>query len=208
MAKYKIEIGQIGKDSGFEDGVISLHIKGMGSRYIRWQLHLGAAIAGVFDCRTIVRKKHDMKWDDANGRVDTAPTGWDTEFIGFKDDVIMAVHFYIYLRRTIGRKTETDPRAGRNKKAFAMGMIAALRNRLELMFTVADEQLPAETKDLMVVKVNQVEKFMEKEYPRLRNMTDKSALDPNAYHAGRAVGKSVPLGKPIANNGAPKRQIN
>ena len=221
MADYSIDFIDLKTNKAKDDPFITLDVEGSSEIKVDYEAALAHAIAKAFDCKMINSYKYDYNADEIYGKI------WKICFLGSKNDIDIVVYFFKFLRRTLGamaRRNVTkesiqkaDPYAARRiteayiqqaRKNYCFGMVSTIDQRLQELYLKREEFIPANCKDLMVVKKDDLEKYMKEKFPNLRYSKGTTLKgDMNSYHKGKQDGHSVNLSRPIDNNFTSHAQI-
>lgn len=178
--------------------VIKQVVPSMSDKKVDWESILFAVMAEVFECQTV--RTHEL-----NGR-------FSFSFFGFSRDVDLAVHFFIFLRRTVHKKSEMYAKSqayGRegtaayrsrlNKiiDAYAQGITVTIARRLQEMFVKRTQTATSEGKELMVLKESEIEKVIIENFPELTKARPLKKIDYSVFEQGKEEGHNIALSKPI-----------
>jgi hypothetical protein len=209
MADYSIDFIDLKSNKPADDTFITLDVEGSSEEKVDYEASLANSIARAFDCRLV----NTYEYKDF-ARI------WKMCFIGSKHDIEIVVYFFKFLRRTLGTMSiknvtresikEADPYKAKRiteqyiKQArhnYCYGMVNSIDERLQELYAKREEFIPADSRALMVVKKDDVEKFMKEKFPNLRYSKAVSLKgDMGAFRQGKADGKKVNLSRPIDNH--------
>lgn len=185
MADYAIDCMELRKKV-LTDNTIEEHIRGLSARYNGWESDLASYISNCFDSKIILRRTSEE---------------WIMIFIGNKGDVEIATFFFKYLRRSVGRSSETYHKNKKEQNTFAYGMTVKIGHRLKELYKQREEFIPSDCKALVVVKKDNVANYIKKNFPRLGSTTAaKVSGSREAYLQGQIAGEKINLSRPIGNN--------
>ena len=195
MAEYSLEFADLKANIKKDGSFIKLEVEGAEGVKVNWEFSLAGNVANVFDCKVI----GGNTWKGIGQT-------WSYSFLGTKGDLDVAIFFFQYLRRTVGKMSESKFPNSKNKaNTYAFGMTMTLRERLNDLFARRDEFIPADCKDLMVLKHNELANYVKEQYPHLRNSKLSVGKDHAAFSAGKEDGRRISLSRPISNNGGSKQ---
>lgn len=218
MAEYSINFADL-KASKKEDTFITFDVEGSSEQKIDYEARLANAIANAFDCKLVNKQELNKE---------TYTFQWYLCFLGSKHDIDIVVYFFKFLRRTLGtmsiknvtkesikensqmaprRITEAYIRQARNNYCF--GMVLTIKDRLDELYLKREEFIPSDCKDLVLVKKNDLNKFMHETFPNLQYSRSTSLKgDMAAYQQGKSDGHKVNLSRPIdSNHSTPSSQL-
>jgi len=185
MAKYKVTIMEATTPDEIKDHEmlredVNFAVPGRTS----WGYHLAWAIAPVFECKAV--------------RISGSKT---MSFFGFPEDVETSVYFFRTLQMQIIFAIDaTGYNTVKQKNSCAEGMVLRIRERMLATYERVKEIVPVQTKALMVVKEDAVDKFRKSHFPKLRKNNLKSQIDGRAFNQGYHDGANLN----ITNN---KKQV-
>ena len=201
MAKYGI--GKKDIENGADDnGIIREDVNlTEDSARLRWEPTLINTIAKCFDCKVVLIARYYRR-RRVNGRV---------AIIGDKADIELVVHFYKYLRRSIGRGSEVKFKTIRDRYSYCIAAINAIRDRLQIMINARKRAVDEDgTWGLVLAKQKKVDEAFRKEFPYTR-MTRTNTLNGSrsAWLQGAQAGKNIPLSTPIGGqNGGSQARLS
>ena len=185
MAEYSLDFIDLKTHSKKEDLFARFDVPGAEGVKVNWEFSLAGSVAKVFDCNL----------------VGSHLKGWDLCFMGTKSDLEIAVFFFKYLRRTVGRMAEVKYSKIQERNNYAFGMTITLKDRLDDLFKRRDEFIPSDCRDLMVLKKDDLQKFQKEQFPRTHQTHFSIGKDAASYNRGREDGHRVNLSRPIGNGG-------
>lgn len=193
MAEHSLEFADL---KGKTKGVFTkIKVTGTDGEQINWEFLLSGAVASIFDCKVV----------GTSGFANVSQGDWQNVFnmvfMGTKGDLELAVFFFTYLRRNVGRMAEVRYKGKKDQSTYAFGCVSTLRERMEDLFKRREEFIPSTGKELMVLKKEELEKFVKEEFPRLKNKFFDVGNNHSAYSQGKADGKRINLNRPIGSNG-------
>lgn len=209
MADYAIDFVDLKNNKPKDDAFITLDVEGSSEIKVDYEAQLANAIAYAFDCKLV--NSYDYKEFQ---RI------WKLVFLGSKHDIEIVVYFFKFLRRTLGvmaTKNVTkesikasDPYKARRittqyieqaRRNYCFGMVRTIDERLKELYAKREEFVPSDCKALMVVKKDDLDKFMREKFPNLHYSRPTLLKgDMNAFHKGRDDGHKVNLSRPIDNH--------
>lgn len=193
MAEYSLDFVDLKKNAKRDENVFArFDVEGAEEVKVNWEFCLSGAVAKVFDC-TVIGKSDNV---------------WKLCFMGTKSDLEIAVFFFKYLRRTVGVMSERRYRLQREQANYAFGMVLTLQERLEELFKKREEFIPSDCKALMVIKKDDLQKFVKQEFPNIRHSHFNIGKDAASYRQGRNDGHKVNLSRPIGNNSNSHAMLN
>lgn len=193
MAEHALSFADLREGKPKSDIYTRIDIDGSEEVRVVWEGMLANGVGTTFDCFVVScggRRGHES-YDP-----------WKLAFLGAKTDIEISVFFFKYLRRTVGVMSERAAVGARAQDSHAVGMVATIVERLKEMYRKRDEIIAAsaDSKALMVVKKNDVDAFVKKEFPSLQKLNNTIRYDDN-YHRGREAGRRVNLSRPIGQDG-------
>ena len=170
--------GAIKKDSIFEE-VVNISAK----HITVWEVNLAKALCEAFGCECLKQ---------------VTPMFEQRMFLGTKSDLKLLIWYYKYLRIKVAREAETKFRLVRDQKSFGVGAVNTLSHRIMDMFAAKQKVMSNDTKALVVVKTDAVEKYIQKTYNvvrgRKRNLHN---LNHDAVQAGQEAGRNMSISRPV-----------
>ncbi len=191
MSEYSLDFIDLKANSKKEDLFIRIDVGGAEGIKVNWEFSLAGSVAKCFDCKCI------------GNSADT----WKLCFLGTKSDIEIVVFFFKYLRRTVGVMSERRYPQIRERNNYAFGMVMTLKDRLEELFAKREEFIPSNCKDLMVIKNDDLQKYVKDQFPRISHTRFNIGKDAHSYNRGREDGKKVNLSRPISNGSVKTAQI-
>ncbi len=185
QAKYNIQY--LAEDSKDIDGIVKETTPVFMSKNVTWSHILITGIAVNFDCQAI-KKVGAYKGDNS----------YEFAIVGYKHDVEIAMYYFKFLRTMIAKKGEDQFKKLKERKAYQTGFCHAVIKRLQEMNKTKEAHTDVKTKDLVVVKKNDVLKAYQQHFPNKKKNYSNAKLDPHAYHKGMNDGKNASLSRPIA----------
>ena len=187
MADYSLEFADLKANINKSENFVKIDVDGAEGVRVNWEFNLAGCIAKVFDCKIV-------------GRTEWVKNIWGFSFLGTKGDLDVAIFFFQYLRRTVGKMSESKYYSNKNSaNIYAFGMTMTLKDRLDDLFARREEFIPSDCKELMVVKGKELDSFMKEQYPNLKMTSISIGKDSAAYSRGRDDGHRVNLSRPIGN---------
>lgn len=181
MEAHGLAIADINKETGKVSGIDQFSIRQGQAKYRIWANPLAGILAKCFDCRVILVEENQV-------------------VVGVKSDIELFTWYYNFLKIRIARNASTKFRLVADQKTYGTGCVAALRTRLLDMFTKVREEVRTEqTKALVVVKKQEVDKTFKKWFPHTKKHSPKRKLtgSSEAYNAGVRDGQTMALNKSI-----------
>lgn len=157
--------------------------------YVSWMITLIDGICRSFDC-SAVWSDHYME-EERGAKLVT--------IIGMKTDVEIACWYVKNIRLRIQRNAE-EYNLQNDRVTFCYGAAVEVRQRLIDMYIKPKQEAQSQaTRDLVVVKKDEVAKAVHEMFPHLRKMrTIKTRLDnPEALNKGREYGRTMPITKQV-----------
>jgi hypothetical protein len=214
MADYAIDFIDL-KNNKIKDTepFITIKVDGSSEQKVDYEASLAFAIAKAFDCKMI----NEIGFDRA----------WRIIFIGSKHDLDIAVYFFKFLRRTLYAMSsknvtkeslkEANPYLGRRitekyienaRRNYCFGLVQTISQRLDDLYIKKEEFIPSDCKDLVLVRKDDLAKFVKDQFPSLRHVRVAGLTgDMSAYHKGVVDGKNVNLSRPLPNSSTPATQL-
>lgn len=213
MADYSIDFIDLKNNKIKDDPFITITIDGSAEQRVDYEGSLAHNIAKAFDCKMINQTGYDHIWR--------------LIFVGSKHDLEIAIYFFKFLRRTLYAMSsmnvtreslkQSNPYLGRKitakyieeaRRNYCFGLVQTISERLEELYKKKEEFIPADCRDLVVVRKDDLDKFLKSQFPNLRHIRATSLKgDVGAYKKGLADGKNVNLSRPISNTGTSAAQI-
>lgn len=193
MAEHALSFADLREGKPKSDIYTRIDIDGSEEVRVPWENVLANGVGKTFDCFVV-------SYGSTRGHESYDP--WRLAFLGAKTDIEIAVFFFKYLRRTVGVMSERAATGSRAQDSHAMGMVSTIITRLRDLYKQRDEIISAsaDSRALMVIKKNDVDDFVKKEFPKLVNLKNSTTYDEN-YYKGREAGHRVNLSRPIGHDG-------
>lgn len=133
-----------------------------------WGYHLAWAIGPVFECEAI------------------RTTGTKRmSFFGYPEDVETCVHFYrTFQMQIIFAVDATGYETVKERNSYAWGMVERIAVRMRETYVRVKEIVPAETKELIVLKEKEVRKYAEAHFGKIGKSNLKNTVDETAFING------------------------
>lgn len=116
---------------------------------------------------------------------------------GTKSDLDMGLWYFKYCRMHILRSAKQKYDKKRDQVAYGMGATRSLHTRLyEMFYEERKKQESDNTKALVIVKKEEVQKEKNKDFPKTKSMNVRSNVNNNnigAYRQGASDGQKMPL---------------
>ena len=169
MARYKIsEMEAVTPDEIKGHEMLREDVKFVVPGRTRWGYDLAWGLAPVFECQSV-------RWSGTK----------KLSFFGFPEDVKTCVYFYRTLQMQIVFAVDaTGYTTVKEKNSYAFGMVARVVDRLRKTYAVVKEIVPPETKELMIVKDDAVNDFVEDSIGKVGQSNLKNDLDAGAFRKG------------------------
>ena len=193
MAEHSLEFADL-KGKTPKGMFTKINIAGTAGEQIDWEFSLSGNVASTFDCKVV------GSTDFGSSQGDWKNT-FNMVFMGTKGDLELAVFFFTYLRRTVGRMAEVRYKGKRDQATYAFGCVSTLKERMEDLFKKREEFIPSSGKELIVIKKEKLAKFVLQEFPHRKRTTFNVGKNHSAYNQGKNDGKRINLQRPISHNG-------
>jgi hypothetical protein len=206
MAEYCVDFAELRSAKPSEDSFATMEVDGSEDHKVDFESSLAGAIARAFDCKVL-------------NLIHFGP--WKISFVGSKHDLDIAVYFFKHVRRTMyvmarnnvteatirpstysrsGMASTADVKNARRNYCF--GMVQTISQRLLDLYMRREEFIPADSKALMVIKKDGLDKFFHDKYPHTRSGRSISLKgDLRSYERGKEDGRRVNLSRPISHTG-------
>ncbi len=191
MSEYSLDFIDLKTNAKREDVFARFDIDGAEGIKVNWEFSLAGQVAKVLDCKVIGSQLES----------------WKLCFMGTKTDLEVSIFFFKYLRRTVGVMSERRYSKIQERNNYAFGMVMTLKDRLEELFVKREEFIPSNCKDLMVIKNDDLQKYVKDQFPRIKRSSFNIGKDAHSYNRGREDGKKVNLSRPISNGSVKTQQI-
>lgn len=189
MAKNNIGLEDISNGVMKDGGILEKTININNQNILFWEVVLASALCKAFSCSCLRMSE----------RINSKRM-----FIGTKSDLKLLIWYYKYLRIKVAREAETKYSLIKDQKAFGLGVVASLKDRILDMFQAKTVTMTEETKALMVVKDNSIREYVNERYhPQRRKAQQITNLNHSAVEAGMAVGKTMSINRPITGRKSP-----
>lgn len=201
MAQYAIDFADLRTGKKPEELYIRINVEGSSEseRIVKWESFLAGSVAKCFDSAIVNTRTYDLQAGEVR---------WNIAFMGTKSDLELAIFFFKYLRRTVGRAAEVNCRLVEDQKTFAISMCLVLQERLLELYQRVQDIIPTDCRALVLVKKQEVSEFKAKQFPNLQKGSPIKINGSNAaYNAGKEAGKRVNLNRPIGHDGQARTQI-
>jgi hypothetical protein len=196
MAEYTISMSEVlNTKEGYKEAFIRVDVEGSGSRKVNWEGSLARVIAETFDSKVV-----NTQVFGNTGRE------WRIAFVGMKSDLELAIHFFKFLRRSVGQMSEKSFSNLADRMTYTYALVTELGRRLEEIYKIRNQILSSECKDLVVIKTEGVDNFMNKVFPNIQK-GKKISLNGSqeAWNRGQSDAKKVSLHRPISGGTAHQR---
>lgn len=198
IVKYQIEEQEVEDLPDDKGGMTQEEVAALSNvfgSYNRWESSLASAVAMLWDCETLrFRRKRP----------------WTTMFMGKRQDVLVCVHYFDYLRREVRRSARKKWKGdSRNQGVYATAMTNTLIQRLKETFDAKKEALTSETTAIIHMRRKEAEQFSKEQFPNqsVGRASRGISGDRDAILQGREDGRTVPLSRPIHGTGTQRRTI-
>jgi len=183
MAKFDIDWASVQTVETIKTNMVEetseFFYEGSGSR-VHWESFLAMEIGIVFDCSVL---RVGMKTQAA--------------FLGHKKDVAECIYFFEYLQGAIAKKIRAkDKETKKEQNGYGGGLVDRIGERLQELYAKKEEIIPSECRDLVLVKKDEVKKFMKEKYPKITTSHYKGG-DRSSFEQGRKDGDSISLNKAV-----------
>jgi hypothetical protein len=195
MANYAIDFADLRSEKPKEDVFITIEVDGSADVKIDYESHLAFNIAHAFDCEMINTYRKGP---------------WQIMFLGTKNDLEIAVFFFKHLRRTLSAMARLKfPRdSHHSRKNYCFGLVTTVGERLEDLYKRREEFIPSDCRALVVVKKENLQNYFNQQFPdRSHGRRTQFKGNLEAYHQGKADGKTINLNRPISHTGGATAQI-
>jgi hypothetical protein len=175
--EFGLSISDIDTTTGKVSSVERAIVKTMSKSHNCWSLPLAFVVSQCFECRVIQVS-------------DTL------HFIGTPTDVEMTLWFYKMIRIKTVMQAKKQYRLISDQKQYGMGVLTEISKRLRSMYIEPREAARSQnTRDLVVVKTEEVDKKVHEFFPRLRSKKVSTPVITNsqAFHKGREAGRTMGL---------------
>ncbi len=190
MADYAISMSEIIVIAGERnEAFIRTDIEGTEEKKVHWESILAFRIAKAFDCSTVnTQGLSSGGWGNYV---------WNIAFLGTPSDLELVIHFFKFLRRTVGISSEKAfPSRKQDRVAYAYSMSEVLGKRLAELYQMRNE-LSSECRALVPIKKEGLNKFIRKEFPSLISSNYRIGGSREAWEQGREAGGRVSLHRPL-----------
>jgi hypothetical protein len=195
MAAYAVSMSEVlNTKQSSEEAFIRIDIDGTSDKKVNWESALAFSIAKAFDSRTVNTGLN--KWEH-----------WKIAFIGMKSDLELSIHFFKFLRRTVGQMSDRTFSNKSDKMTYAYSLAVELGRRLEEIYKIRNEISP-ECRDLVVVKNSGVEKTMKDIFPHLTYSKPTLNGSHASWEKGRQDAQRVSLVRPITGGNSNYQRIS
>lgn len=190
MAEYAIDFADL-RSGKIEKGYFEKFDLDMQKDCVDWEGNLANGICRAFDVK-LVQQKHP----------------WVLMYCGHKTDIEIAVFFFKYLRRTVGVMTQKSFTKQNDRRTFAYGMVSEITRRMKDLYEKRNEAFSSDSRALMVVKTDGLDKFVREQFPHLTSgRAVKLTGSPQAHAAGREAGAKVNISRPIGGSATARGAI-
>lgn len=185
-AKYDLDLAMI-EEAGVSPEMLQNNIEGLSKKYTKhtqWEASLCNVVAHAFDCRVVVIR---------------TVTPWKLAVLGRKGDTELVQHFFLFLRKQIVELGyENYPISIDERVMYFTAIVQVVGRRLKDMYLKKAEVVGATSKDLVVQKSADSEKFMNEKFPGLRTARkQKLNGSHDAWNKGQADGEKISLHRPV-----------
>ncbi len=164
-----------GKVSNVERAIVAMMSKSHNS----WSLPLASFVAKCFDSQVIMSSYNQT-----------------LHFIGTPTDVEMTLWFYKMIRIKTVMQAKKQYKKISDQKEYGLGVFVAVAKRMEEMYLKPREEARSQnTRDLVVVKKDEVDKKVKELFPRLqtKKVSQPSIRNGAAYANGQKDGEKMSL---------------
>lgn len=199
MAQYTISMSEVlNTKASHDDAFVREDIWGSDKKKVNWESVLAGGCARAFDCQVVNTWKSNGSYTN----------DWALAFMGTKSDLELSIHFFKFLRRTVGMMSDKFSTYKSERTTYAYGLAQELGSRLADIYRIRNE-ISADCRALVVVKHDGVEKFKHKEFPNLTTSYVNLRGSRSSLEQGRLDAHKVSLHRPISSGGpAPHRISN
>jgi hypothetical protein len=208
MAEYSLDFADLRNGRPTEDAFVTMEVDGSEDHKVDFEASLAGCLARAFDCKIL-------------NLIAVGP--WRIAFCGTKHDLEISVYFFKFLRRTMysmatkniteetvrtrsGRATKVDVRQARRN--YCYGMVSTISTRLAELYQKREEFVPTDSKALMVIKKDGLDKYFKDKFPHVHHVRPAGLRgDLGAFGKGKEDGRRVNLNRPISNTGGSSAQI-
>ena len=169
MAKYKVTMMEATTPEEIKNhDMMREDVKFVVPGRANWGFHLAWAVGPIFECEAI-RTTGTKK----------------VSFFGFPDDVATCVAFYRTFQMQICFAVDaTGYTTVKQTNSYAWGMVERIKERMDNAYKRVKEIVPVETKDLIVLKEQEVRKFTETHFGKINKSNLKNTIDQRAFVNG------------------------
>lgn len=185
MAKYQIEMFEIEEEQA-EAKVVKEEFETTIKSDELWQGQLAVILSEVFDCFVL--------------RVRVGQTDYVWRFFGHESDIALISWYFKFLRIKIGKMGSDRFKKKREKMDYCLGLVVGVREVLDIMFRSQQRNLNQETKDLVLLKRENVERQVREIHPNIRKGKSRAKTDMSLVSQGITDGKKISLHKPVSGN--------
>lgn len=186
LSQAEVELGDMDKDNNavspdiVEEGGLD-HYKNLEN----YEIMLTHVCEYLFNVKPIIKNG----WNKHTGK-----TGRYLVFIGFATDVALAKEVYSILRADVNALHAAlgVGCSAADKYQYRMGVATTLAHRAKEMAAGLSPEQEEKCRALVVVKDQQIDKWMQKEYPNLRSTRARTRYS-DAYMQGRKDGQKVSM---------------
>lgn len=184
MADNNIGLEDISNGTIKPDGIIEELVNISSKNILIWEINLAHALCKAFDCQCLKQVLFGQE---------------QRLFLGTKSDLKLLMWYYKYLRIKVAREAEVKFKLVKDQKAFGMGAVTTLTDRILDMFTSKQQAMTNDTKALVVVKTDAVSKHIHDNYKlRAGRKMRLTNINTKAMAAGQAAGNRISINRPIA----------
>ena len=178
MTSYGLDMSEVDIKEEIENNIIEEQTEGKGKLF-NWQKITASAIGNLCDTTLLIIRKNKK-------------TGF--KFIGFKQDVKLAINLYNLLIVTMKNSANKNYSSKTDRNSYLLGMADILCDR-----AVIENLLAKEVKQnygaLIIVKEKEINKFLQENYGNLKTAKLKTKINQEAYNKGKEDGRNIDLGK-------------
>lgn len=184
MADNNIGLEDISNGVLKGDGILEESINISSKNILIWEINLARTLCKAFDCECLKQVFFGQE---------------QRLFLGTKSDLKLLIWYYKYLRIKVAREAEVQFKLINDQKAFGIGAVDALSDRILDMFATKQQAMTNDTKALVVIKTDAVSQHIRNNY-KLRPGHRVQFNNPNmkAVAAGEAAGQRISINRPIS----------
>jgi len=157
-----------------------------------WESVLAYAVADIFDCTTVR---------------DRGRRRWKTVFIGSRERLMCAIHFYDFLRRAIDKSATEKFSSSEDQATYSQMFTNVVSVRLRDKYKQRQQEVGKESTALVHLRRKEVDRVRDDLFPEAEQNNERMEQgNRDALLQGMRDGEEIPLSRPV-EQGEDRRTI-